>query len=140
VAFFVLGDRLAAPQVVGVGLLIFSMLLIRGDDLLPHGINPSALLIHDMANVQFQRIAFHRAFGKPEQDNESGVMSTLTTSELLMIQRMLGANDRPVDPFPINRKAGYSVDLTGFLDDANPLNLPAPDDPPQSNDTSQGKQ
>jgi drug/metabolite transporter (DMT)-like permease len=139
-AFFVLGDRLAAPQVVGVGLLIFSMLLIRGDDLLPHGINPSALLIHDMANVQFQRIAFHRAFGKPEQDNESGVMSTLTTSELLMIQRMLGANDRPVDPFPINRKAGYSVDLTGFLDDANPLNLPAPDDPPQSNDTSQGKQ
>ena len=104
-AFFVLGDRLTAPQVVGVGLLIFSMLLIRSTDLLPRGFNPNALLVHDMANVQFQRIAFHRAFGKAEHDNEYGVMSTLTTAELVAIQKMLGATNKPVDPFPMNKQA-----------------------------------
>lgn len=113
-AFFVLGDRLTAPQVGGVALLIFSMVLIRPGDLLARGFNPNALLVHDMANIQFQRIAFHRAFGKAELDNEYGVMSTLTTSELKAIQRMLGANDKPVDPFPLN-KSGYSVDLSAFL-------------------------
>ncbi len=114
-AFFVLGDRLTTVQVIGVGLLLFSMLLIRSTDLLPHGFNPSALLVHDMANMQFQRIAFHRAFGKAEHDNEYGVMSTLTTSELLAIQKMLGANNKPVDPFPLNKNP-YGVDLTAFLD------------------------
>jgi drug/metabolite transporter (DMT)-like permease len=113
-AFFVLGDRLTAPQVGGVALLIFSMVLIRPTDLLARGFNPNTLLVHDMANIQFQRIAFHRAFGKAELDNEYGVMSTLTTSELKAIQRMLGANDKPVDPFPLN-KSGYSVDLSAFL-------------------------
>ena len=118
-AFFVLGDRLTTVQVVGVGLLIFSMLLIRSTDLLPHGFNPNALLVHDMANVQFQRIAFHRAFGKAEHDNEYGVMSTLTTTEMLAIQKMLGANNKPVDPFPLN-KGGYSVDLSAFLPREDP--------------------
>lgn len=113
-AFFVLGDRLTAPQVAGVAVLIVSMVLIRPTDLLARGFNPNALLVHDMANIQFQRIAFHRAFGKAELDNEYGVMSTLTTSELKAIQRMLGANDKPVDPFPLN-KGGYSVDLSAFL-------------------------
>lgn len=113
-AFFVLGDRLTAPQLVGVALLILSMVLIRPTDLLARGFNPNALLVHDMANIQFQRIAFHRAFGKAELDNEYGVMSTLTTSELKAIQRMLGADGKPVDPFPIN-KGGYSVDLAAFL-------------------------
>lgn len=123
-AFFVLGDRLTAPQVVGVGLLIFSMLLIRSTDLLPRGFNPNALLVHDMANVQFQRIAFHRAFGKAEHDNEYGVMSTLTTAELVAIQRMLGATNKPVDPFPMNKPNGGSVDLTAFLnqEDTRPGN------------------
>jgi hypothetical protein len=118
-AFFMLGDRLTAPQVMGVALLIVSMLMIRSTDLLPRGFNPNALLVHDMATIQFQRIAFHRAFGKPELDNDAGVMSTLTTAELLAIQKMLGANDKPVDPFPIT-KGGYSVDLSAFLprDDA----------------------
>src|SRR4051812_10491472 len=41
-AFFVLGDRLTAPQVAGVGLLVFNMLLIRSTDLLPRGFNPNA--------------------------------------------------------------------------------------------------
>ncbi|HVU09642.1 MAG TPA: DMT family transporter [Phototrophicaceae bacterium] len=122
-AFFVLGDRLTTIQVIGVGLLIVSMLLIRSTDLLPRGFNPNALLVHDMANVQFQRIAFHRAFGKAEHDNEYGVMSTLTTSELIAIQKMLGASNKPVDPFPI--KGGYTVDLSAFLpqqDDTHPTN------------------
>ena len=115
-AFFVLGDRLTTPQVAGVGLLIFSMLLIRSTDLLPRGFNPNALLVHDMANVQFQRIAFHRAFGKAEHDNEYGVKSTLTTAELVAIQKMLGATNKPVDPFPMNKSNGGSVDLSAFLD------------------------
>ena len=115
-AFFVLGDRLTAPQAAGVGLLIFSMLLIRSTDLLPRGFNPNALLVHDMANVQFQRIAFHRAFGKAEHDNEYGVMSTLTTAELVAIQKMLGATNKPVDPFPMTKPNGGSVDLSAFLD------------------------
>jgi uncharacterized membrane protein len=114
-AFFVLGDRLTAAQVAGVGLLVFSMLMIRSTDLLPRGFNPNALLVHDMANAQFQRIAFHRAFGKAEHDNEYGVMSTITTAEMLAIQKMLGANNKPVDPFPIS-KPGYGIDLTAFLD------------------------
>ena len=115
-AFFVLGDRLTAPQVAGVGLLLFSMLLIRSTDLLPRGFNPNTLLVHDMANVQFQRIAFHRAFGKAEHDNEYGVMSTLTTAELVAIQKMLGATNKPVDPFPMTKPNGGSVDLSAFLD------------------------
>ena len=94
------------------------MLLIRSTDLLPHGFNPNALLVHDMANIQFQRIAFHRAFGKAEHDNEYRVMSTLTTSEMLAIQKMLGATNKPVDPFPL--KNGYSVDLNAFLSSDDP--------------------
>jgi len=124
-AFFVLGDRLTTPQVVGVGLLIFSMLLIRSTDLLPRGFNPNALLVHDMANVQFQRIAFHRAFGKAEHDNEYRVMSTLTTAVLVAIQKMLGATNKPVDPFPMNTPNGGSVDLSVFLssqEDTRPRN------------------
>ena len=117
-AFFVLGDRLTTPQVAGVGVLVFSMVLVRPTDLLPRGFNPNALLIHDMANIQFQRIAFHRAFGKAEHDNEYGVMSTLTTSEMLAIQKMLGATNKPVDPFPIMN--GHSVDLTAFLNSDAP--------------------
>ena len=127
-AYFVLGDRLTAAQWGGVGLLISSMLLIRPTDLLARGFNPNALLVRDMANIQFQRIAFHRAFGKAEQDNEYGVMSTLTTSELKAIQRMLGASDKPVDPFPMT-KGGFSVDLSAFLASDKPIR-PDPDDKP----------
>ena len=118
-AYFVLGDRLTTIQVIGVGALLFSMLLIRSTDLLPRGFNPNELLVHDMATVQFQRIAFHRAFGKAEHDNASGVMGTITTAEMVAIQRMLGASNKPVDPFPIS-KGGYSVDLSAFLASQEP--------------------
>lgn len=100
-AFFVLGDRLAPLQVVGVGVLIFSVLLTRSSDLTPRLINPNTLLIRDVASIQFQRIAFHRAFGRAEQDNEYGTMSQITTQDMQAIQRMLGVDARPVDPFPI---------------------------------------
>jgi hypothetical protein len=86
-----------------------------------------------MANAQFQRIAFHRAFGKAEQDNEYGVMSTITTAEMIAIQKMLGANNKPVDPFPIN-KGGYSVDLAAFLDSQEATQRRMPIAPRQDED------
>jgi len=102
-AYFILGDRLSPVQVIGVCLLGVSMLLIRSTDMSPRGINPNALLVHDMANIQFQRIAFHKAFGKAHHDNEFGVMGALTTLEMQAIQKMMGANNRPVNPLPIPR-------------------------------------
>jgi DME family drug/metabolite transporter len=102
-AYLVLGDRLTPAQVIGVCLLGVSLLLIRSTDMAPRGINPNALLVHDMANLQFQRIAFHRAFGKAQHDNEFNVMQSLTTMEMQAIQRMMGANNRPVNPLPMPR-------------------------------------
>lgn len=136
-AYFVLGDRLTMLQVIGVGALIFSMLLIRSTDLLPRGFNPNELLVHDMATMQFQRIAFHRAFGKAEHDNDSGVMGTITTAEMVAIQRMLGASNKPVDPFPIS-KGGYSVDLSQFLasQEATRPRRPSATDADDQNDTA----
>lgn len=116
-AFFVLGDRLTPPQWAGVGLLATSLLLIRPSDFKAQNINPSALLIRDMASVQFQRIVFHRAFGTQEQDNEYGIMGKITTAEIQSIQRMMGVKDGAVDPFPINKNSYYNgVDLTAFLE------------------------
>jgi len=102
-AFLILGDRLEPAQWGGVGLLAASILLIRQKDLLPHGFNPNALIVANMASVQFQRIAFHRAFGTNETDNEIGTMGNITTQELVAIQRMMGANSGPIDPFPISK-------------------------------------
>jgi drug/metabolite transporter (DMT)-like permease len=107
-----LGDQLTATQWFGVALLFVSMALIRTRDLLPHGYNPSALLVNTMTNVQFQRIAFHRAFGTQDPH---GVIATLSAEELLQIMRMMGADNKPVDPFPINIKGGYRIDLKSFL-------------------------
>lgn len=102
-AFFVLGERLTPAQVVGVVLLAIAILSVRSSDLMPRHFNLSTLLVRDVASIQFQRIAFHRAFGRAEQDNEFGVMSNLTTGELQAIQRMMGAGDKPVNPFPIGK-------------------------------------
>ncbi|MBE2272470.1 MAG: DMT family transporter [Anaerolinea sp.] len=122
-AYLVLGDRLTPVQVAGVGLLGLSMALIRASDMAPRGINPNALLVHDMANIQFQRIAFHKAFGKAHHDNEYGAMSALTTMEMQAIGKMMGASGRPVNPLPIPRggalsSGGYSIDLTAFTDES----------------------
>jgi drug/metabolite transporter (DMT)-like permease len=115
-AFFMLGERMTAPQWLGVALLIGSLLLVRARDLKPGSFNLTTLLVRDVASVQFQRIAFHRAFGTRELDNEYGSMSAITTSELQAIGRMMGAKASPVDPFPMRKTTVLSVsDLNEFL-------------------------
>lgn len=116
-AYIVLDDRLNAPQWIGVGLLIASLLLIRPGDFKAR--NPNLLIIQDMASLQFQRIAFHRAFGTKEQDNEYGIMGKITTMELAAIRKMMGAKDGMVDPFPISRGTYLSADeMQAYLDAA----------------------
>ena len=102
-AYLVLGDRLTALQWGGVGILFTSILLIRQQDFLPHGYNPNALIVANMSSVQFQSIAFHRAFGTSEHDNEAGTMSALTTQEMIAIQQMMGAQSGGIDPYPIGK-------------------------------------
>lgn len=113
-AFVVLGDRLAVEQWIGVAVLFSSMLLVRQRDLSPTGFNPNQLIVANMASVQFQRIAFHRAFGTDVHDNELGTMGTITTQELVAIQRMMGAESGPIDPFPIG-KTRHLNQLTAAL-------------------------
>jgi drug/metabolite transporter (DMT)-like permease len=116
-AYIVLDDRLNGPQWIGVGLLIASLLLIRPGDFKAR--NPNLLIIQDMASLQFQRIAFHRAFGTKEQDNEYGIMGKITTMELAAIRKMMGAKDGMVDPFPISRGTYLSADeMQAYLDAA----------------------
>lgn len=132
-AYFVLGERLTAPQWVGVGLLMGSLLLIRARDLKPRALTLTTFLVRDVASVQFQRIAFHRAFGTHEHDNEYGSMSQVTTSELQAIRRMMGAKDSPVDPFPLSRSAYFpsGSEQTDFLAQQAPEGNESPSDKPQ---------
>ncbi len=109
-AYIVLGERMTMAQWVGVGLLLGSLLLVRPRDLKPRSLSFSTLIVRDVASVQFQRIAFHRAFGTDEHDNEFGVMAQLTTAEMQMIQRMMGVDGKPVNPFPLPRSAGTASD------------------------------
>jgi drug/metabolite transporter (DMT)-like permease len=105
-AALILGDTLTAAQWMGVALLFASILLIRSSDVAPHSSNLGNLVVANLANVQFQKIAFHRAFGKLEDDNEEQTMSQLTTEELQAIRRMMGAQVGGVDPFPIGKARG----------------------------------
>ncbi|MDZ4765348.1 MAG: DMT family transporter [Chloroflexota bacterium] len=118
VAFVILGDRLTPIQVGGVIVLMVSLGVLRTSDSKPaRSFNPNTLLLRDVSSAQFQRIAFHRAFGKAEHDNEAGVMGNLTTVEMLAIQRMMGASNKPVDPFPIGRGRSIpAVDFNTLLD------------------------
>lgn len=126
-AFLVLGETLTLAQWGGVALLSTSLLLIRQEDLTAHGFNPNTLLVANMASIQFQRIAFHRAFGTQELDDEHQTMAMVTTMEMVAIRNMMGVEDRPVDPFPIKElqnhrglqrhDGGYSVDLETFLEE-----------------------
>ncbi|MDZ4770824.1 MAG: DMT family transporter [Chloroflexota bacterium] len=130
-AFFFLGDRLTPPQVAGVLVLLGSIMLIRAGDLRPTGVNLYGMLVRDMASVQFQRIAFHRAFGKPEHDNEAGVMGIITTGEMEMIRQMMGADTKPVDPLPMFKNTVISgQDLTAYLDSLNAPTRPTRPDRP----------
>jgi drug/metabolite transporter (DMT)-like permease len=122
-AYIVLGESLTAAQWLGVIILGMSLLLIRQDDLKARGLNPNALLVANMASIQFQRIAFHRAFGTRDLDDEHQTMQSITTMEMQAIRTMMGVEDRPVDPFPIRsvhaglqeHDGGYTVDLEEFL-------------------------
>ncbi len=108
-----LGERLTSTQWIGVIVLGATLLLIRERDLLPRGINPTALIAANLPSVQFQRIAFHRAFGTAEMDNEMGTMAQITTQEMVAIQQMMGAKTGGIDPYPINA----SVELLASLPD-----------------------
>jgi drug/metabolite transporter (DMT)-like permease len=113
----ILHDTLTVPQWIGVVVLIVSILLIRQQDMSPRGINPGSLIVANMASVQFQRIAFHRAFGTHEHDNAEGTMAAITTQEIVAIQRMMGARLGGLDPFPIGTtRKMYQVDGSLRLD------------------------
>ncbi len=123
-AYIVLDERLTPTQWAGVACLSASLLLIRQQDLTSRGFNPNALLVANMASLQFQRIAFHRAFGTSELDNTEQTMSKVTTMEMMAIRNMMGVDNKPVDPFPIKEMhagleehdGGYQVDLKEFLE------------------------
>jgi drug/metabolite transporter (DMT)-like permease len=101
-AFFVLGDRLNGPQLIGVGVLITSILLIRPKDMLPRGINPNRL-ISNIADLQYQWIAFDQAFGKKKDNPEDDTELRLTTTEMAMIRRMMGVERGPVTPISLDK-------------------------------------
>ncbi|MAS35305.1 MAG: hypothetical protein CL610_14930 [Anaerolineaceae bacterium] len=126
-AFLLLGERLTPGQWVGVALLGTSILLVRASDIASNALNPGKLLVANIASQQFQWIAFHRAFAKDEPEQEEDVMSKVTTMELEAIRNMMGAKTGPMDPYPINPTAHYSVDLSLFLQDDD--STPTPDEP-----------
>lgn len=134
----VLGDTLTTGQWVGVALLLSSMLLIRSRDLAPRVANLGSLVVANLANVQFQGIAFHRAFGTMADDNAEGTMGAITTQELLAIQRMMGAQSGGIDPFPIGKVNTRQNEFMRSQEIQLPATLrpPAPppaDDPSETN-------
>lgn len=110
-----LNESLTSGQWVGVSLLMASILLVRQKDLLPRGFNPNGLIVANMSSVQFQRIAFHRAFGTNDLDNTEQTMGSITTQEMKAIQRMMGAQTGGVDPFPIGKSQAILTETS--LDD-----------------------
>ncbi len=105
-AFFVLGDRLTSAQVVGVGFLTVSIMLIRPRDILARGLNPNRLL-SNLADVQFQWIAFDQAFGRrPSDEDDRPTSPKLSTDEIHRLRSMLGASSKPVNPIS-TRKDDY---------------------------------
>lgn len=144
-AFLILGESLTAEQWIGAGILFASILLIRQKDLSPRGINPSLLVVANMSSVQFQRIAFHRAFGTKETDNEVGTMGNITTQEMLAIQKMMGASPGGIDPFPIGKTRQFNTDAQHELITSQEIVIPEElrqrrdkadnrDEPTESND------
>ncbi|GEM_PF-171401 len=124
-AMIFLGDTLTPMQWFGVAILGTTLLLVRQKDLLPRGYNPNALIVANMSSVQFQRIAFHRAFGTSETDNEFMTMESITTQEMQAIQAMMGASIGGLDPFPI----GKSNKINKVSTEAMPPYEPPPSSP-----------
>jgi uncharacterized membrane protein len=102
-AFFILGDRLTSAQVIGVGILCASILLIRPKDILPHGINPNKL-VSNLADLQYMWIAFDQAFGKrPVDEDDDTTTPKLSTMEMSAIRRMMGVEQGPIAPITVNK-------------------------------------
>jgi len=119
-AMIFLGDTLTPMQWVGVAILGLTLLLVRQKDLLPRGYNPNALIVANMSSVQFQRIAFHRAFGTSETDNEFMTMESITTQEMQAIQAMMGASIGGLDPFPIGKSNKINKVSTEMIEPYQP--------------------
>ncbi|MFZ4826410.1 MAG: DMT family transporter [Phototrophicaceae bacterium] len=128
-AFFILDDRLTLFQWVGVGFMVLSIGMVRANDLTKRGINPNALLVANLSSMQFQRIAFHKAFLSQHAPTnpEDEIMANISPEEMIAIRRMMGVSEMPVDPFPIiatkqgldEHSGGYSVNLEEFLKNYN---------------------
>ncbi|MCB9455311.1 MAG: DMT family transporter [Anaerolineaceae bacterium] len=102
-SFAILGDRLNQMQVFGVALMFVSILLTRPRDMLPRGINPN-MLLYNMTNLQYQWIAFHKAFGTEPQDPAEAALADLSPEELEQIRRMMGAEEGIISPYTVNNK------------------------------------
>jgi uncharacterized membrane protein len=114
-AFFVLGDRLTLSQVAGVVLLAVSILLIRSKDILPRGINPNQLF-YNIADIQFQWIAFDQAFGKPAKHGEiNPTTPKLLTTEIHAIRKMMGVSSGPVRPIEIKNSSDVVLQDTNSI-------------------------
>jgi len=100
-----LGERLTTAQWAGVAILASSLLLVRQRDLVSEDYNPGALILSNMASEQFQRIAFHKAFGTRETNPDFAILQDMSPEELREIQRMMGAENGALDPFPIGKSA-----------------------------------
>jgi drug/metabolite transporter (DMT)-like permease len=87
-AFIFLHEQLTIIQWIGVAILVFSLLLIRSDDL-----SKRDMPVFNMAGMGFQPVAFTKAFGKDET-------AKLSTEELEMIRKMLEAPPRYDEPAP----------------------------------------
>jgi len=128
-AMIFLGDTLNPMQWVGVGILVMTLLLVRQRDLLPRGYNPNALIVANMSSVQFQRIAFHRAFGTTGTDNEFMTMESITTQEMQAIQQMMGASLGGLDPFPIGKSNKINRVSTDKLSPEDIVPFDSPSEP-----------
>lgn len=128
-AFIVLGEDMSQSRWIGTIILFVGILLIRQRDLHPRGFNPNALIVANMSSVQFQRIAFHRAFGTSENDDDLGTMANITTGEMIAIQKMMGAQSGAIDPYPIGRHNGFadSEALEKLLREAEAAQQSGPD-------------
>ena len=107
----VLGERLTPVQWIGVALLASCLLLIRQRDLVAQAYNPGAMILANMATEQFQRIAFHKAFGTVENNPDLAILQDMSLEELHAIQHMMGAEHGAIDPFPISKSAALQPTL-----------------------------
>jgi drug/metabolite transporter (DMT)-like permease len=120
-AFVIHDERLTPGQLVGVGLLFASLLLIRREDLQVRRVSP--LNLTNIYSIQFQGMAFKRAFGQDEPEDDP--LGKISTAELRAIQRMMGLEDGPaVNPFPVrNDPTEPNIDPVSALRDVRARRL-----------------